>query len=177
VTLAELQKRLLYAMIVAGKSAEFANAVFSRFMRGCSVLPFSWIAKMGDDELLERLTTAKTGNYTKLARGFRELVDAAIDLRSCGPEQLEEIHGIGPKTARFWLLWTRPNARYAALDVHILRWLREQGYAAPKATPAYTVRYQQLEKAFLAEADKRGMTPRELDLQIWETAASKRNRT
>jgi thermostable 8-oxoguanine DNA glycosylase len=78
-----------------------------------------------------------------------------------------KIHGIGPKTSRFFILWTRPHERYAALDVHILRWLRGLGHNAPRSTPNGR-KYGELEKIFLSEADKRGLSPGELDAQVWE---------
>lgn len=173
----ELQARLLYAMIVAGKSAEFANNAITRFLMPMprAYLPFQWIARMNVEGLEERLKKAKTGNYTKLARGFKELATAHLDLRKCEPEEMERIFGIGPKTSRFWLLWTRPSAKYAALDVHILRWLRGRGYDAPKATPASSKRYARLETVFLKEAAAVGMTPRELDSKIWEEGARNRS--
>lgn len=174
----QLQCRLLYAMIVAGKSAEFANEAFQKFIAGCPArrTPFNWIASLNDKELLKRLKQAKTGNYGKLVRGYRELVNARLDLRHCGVDELERIHGIGPKTSRFWILWTRPGARHAALDVHVLRWLKQQGYDAPKATPASSKTYAYLEEAFIKEAESRGLTPRALDYQIWKAGSSSKNR-
>jgi thermostable 8-oxoguanine DNA glycosylase len=106
---------------------------------------------------------------------LQQLAEAGLNLQTCEPADLEKIHGIGPKTARFWILWTRPDARYAALDVHILRWMRERGHKAPKQTPSAPKTYARLEKAFLAEADKRGLTPRELDFKIWQASASAAN--
>jgi thermostable 8-oxoguanine DNA glycosylase len=93
-----------------------------------------------------------------------------INLQTCSPTELETIHGIGPKTARFFIIWTRPDARVAALDVHVLRWLKTLGYDAPSQTPSGK-RYVELEIAFLAEADRRRVTPHILDQQIWSTGS------
>lgn len=110
----------------------------------------------------------RCGNYTKFEQACRELIDCDLDLWTCTPMDLEKIHGIGPKTARFFVLWTREDpGDYAALDVHILRWLREQGYDAPKQTPSGR-KYRELEQAFVAEAKKQGKTPKQLDAEIWE---------
>lgn len=173
----EMQVKLVYAMIVAGKSARFANQACHRFFRTMPVgtSPFAWIRGMADGELDGKLREARTGKYEKLCQGLQELAAAGLELTTCGPAALELIHGIGPKTARFWILWTRPDARYAALDVHILRWMRAQGYEAPRQTPSTSSTYIKLEKAFLFEADERGMTPRELDRQIWEAGATAAN--
>jgi hypothetical protein len=45
----ELQVKLIYAMIVAGKSARFANQACHRFFRNMPVgtLPFTWIRGAG----------------------------------------------------------------------------------------------------------------------------------
>lgn len=163
----ELQYRICYAVVVAGKNAKFADRVV-RDLFDSHYCPFDlikfWSRISGGVE--RELRRAKTGNYKKIARAFVELATADIDLRTCAPEHLEQIHGIGPKTARFFVLWTRPDARYAALDVHVLRWLRERGYDAPRQTPGGK-RYRELEVAFLREADEMRMTPAELDKQIW----------
>lgn len=165
----ELEARLIYSIIVAGKSAKFAEGVMQRL--GLWQDPFqiirSWIEK---GLLCEELRAARSGNYGKIAQALREIAVSSIDLRTCTPEQLEKVHGIGPKTSRFFILWTRPNERYATLDVHVLRWLRGLGYDAPKATPTGE-KYRKLEQAFLKEADNRNLTPRELDSQIWETGS------
>ena len=172
----ELQCRILYAVVVAGKTAEFADRAMTQlhhlFLQHNCITWFEAIRvidKMG--KLLIFLTAASTGNYTKIERSFRELANCKIDLRICEPQDLEKCHGVGPKTSRFFILWTRPGARYAALDVHILRWLHEQGHAnIPKNTPNYGV-YKRIEKLFIDEADKLGLTPRELDWQIWENGS------
>lgn len=173
--LAELEYRLLYAVIVAGKSAKFADQAMHRLMdlllRHNKISPFQAIkvvANMG--QLDTFLRTARTGNYAKTARCFTELANASIDLHTCQPADLEKIHGIGQKTSRFFIMWTRPNERLAALDVHVLRWLGAQGYSVPRSTPSGG-KYAELQAAFIHEAEKRGLTPRELDWQIWQAGS------
>lgn len=168
----ELQLRLLYAVIVAGKSAKFAEQAMARLFAGLgNELPFHRIKVWFCNGYLDyRLRLAKVGNYGKIFKAFHEVAFADLDLRTCSPAQLEAIHGIGPKTARFFIIWTRTDARVAALDVHILRWLGQQGYKAPRQTPQGR-RYAELEAAFLAEADKRGLTPHQLDAQIWSAGS------
>lgn len=164
----ELEARLIYSAIVAGKSARFCEKVMSRFAAHWQKrTPLAFIRILVDEGNLEWvLRDIRAGNYTKLARCFRELSAARLNLRTCTPEQLEAVHGIGPKTSRFFILWTRPGEKFAALDVHVLRWLRKLGYDAPAATPSGT-KYRELELAFLREAEKRGKTARELDAEIW----------
>ena len=124
-------------------------------------------------KLVEVLRDCRIGNYTKNAQALREVAHCPLlDLATVSPEQLEQFHGIGPKTSRFFILWTRPWERYAALDTHILRWLNEQGIKAPRTTPKGK-RYYELEAEFIRLADEAGMTPRELDYQIWTEAAGR----
>lgn len=164
-----LEYRLLYAVVVAGKSAKFAEAAMSRFINGAGISPFDHVRRLiGCRNLKRSLVKARVGNYAKIDRSFKEIVAANLDLETCTPEDLEKIHGIGPKTSRFFILWTRPDAQYAALDVHILRWMRSIGYDAPRSTPQDPKKYAALEKAFLKEAKKRKVKPSELDWEVWK---------
>ncbi|WP_415907098.1 hypothetical protein [Oleiharenicola sp. Vm1] len=155
--------------MVAGKSAEFARRALGRFFAaGGGRSPFRFVQDLEKAGLLEAsIREARLGNYGKITRAFREIAAAQLDLKACGPEVLEKIHGIGPKTSRFFILWTRPGERYAALDTHVLKWLRYLGHKAPKATPP-PERYRTLELVFLAEADARRVMPRTLDGIIWD---------
>jgi thermostable 8-oxoguanine DNA glycosylase len=168
----ELEWRLVYSMIVAGKSAKFADTVMGRIDAELSDYRSDSLFQklrylMEKDRLHPLLLRVRTGNYTKILTGLIEILKGPeINLRTVTPEELETYHGIGPKTARFFVIWTRPDAVYAALDVHVLRWLRAQGHDAPKSTPS-GAKYRALELIFIEEAAKRGMTPRELDYQIW----------
>src|SRR5512136_3269453 len=164
-----LQTCLVYAIIVAGKSAMFASQVIIRLFHSDS-LPFDQVREwIHERRLLQKLKRARTGNYTKLSKALRQLVAIPdLDLRHISVSDLEAVHGIGPKTARFFVLWTRPGAQCAALDVHVLRWLRAQGYDAPRQTPTSRKRYDELESIFLTEAAIRSLTPGEFDRKIWE---------
>lgn len=168
----ELEARLLYAMIVAGKSARFADEKTKLFLSACGEdeSPFDLICRLVYEGRLEQaLKKAKTGNYRKLNLAFTWLAVSGetMDLDTVTPQELERIPGVGPKTSRFFILWTRPEARYAALDVHILRWLRGQGYLAPWQTPQDGETYARWEKVFLEKADALGLKPAELDARIW----------
>lgn len=171
----ELQYRMLYSLVVAGKSAKFARAVMKKLMEGTYSLPFDVVRqKCATGKLRAWLEAAGTGNYSKMEKAFREIVllwDQGLDLRTCTPEELETVHGLGRKTSRFFIVWTRENANVAALDVHVLRWLREKGYNAPRNTPASAKKYAALEQAFLKEAAALGKTPQELDQEIWSAGA------
>jgi len=107
------------------------------------------------------------GNHTMKSRTFMELAHSNLDLKNCTIDDLSKIHGIGPKTARAFLVHTRPNQRYAVVDTHLLKFLRDQGIMAPKSTPPEGPQYQRLEKAFLDICDKYSLDAAHLDLTIW----------
>lgn len=186
-TTKSLEQALIYSCIVAGKSAKFADAVMARMLADVKHSQF--------DTLIEFLRWAhadcamdyyvkhwRTGNYGKLSRCFSEIALALspyapdfqsknpkrLNLRTCTVADLEAIHGIGPKTSRMLMGFTRPRERHAILDVHILRWLRANGHPdAPKSTPSPGKIYDYWQVIFIAIADRLHMTPRELDREIW----------
>lgn len=165
----EAQYRLLYAVMVAGKKAKVAEQAMNRFLDGSDgLLPFDWVAYLDGNGLLEtKMREARTGSYTRLTRSFREIGQQRPDLFTARPDELEQFHGIGPKTARFAIIWVRPAERFAALDRHVLKWLRFLGVQAPMSTPSGAL-YAELERTFIAEADKRELSPRMLDAMIWQ---------
>ena len=106
------------------------------------------------------------GCYSNKSLGFVELAYSNLDLKTCSPEDLEKIRGIGPKTSRAFLIHSRPNQKYACLDVHLLRFMRDLGYDVPINTPTGK-KYKQIEQLWLKLANKSGMTLAEFDLTIW----------
>lgn len=164
----DLQVFWLFAGCVAGKTAKTISAALDRFLvslPGHSPLPFRRVYRAVVEGTLERrLRDARLGQYRKLTRFMTESL--ALDLRTATVEDLEAIHGVGPKTARFFLMFTRENARYAALDTHILKFLRASGIEAPRSTPSPGRRYRELELEFLKLVPNH-LTPAEFDLAIW----------
>ena len=171
--------KLIFAMIVAGKTAKFAEAVMVKLFPA-DRYPDSYFDQVREwvsqGVLREKLEKARTGNYGKLEKGFTYIAERVWKLDTITVDQLEKIPGIGPKSSRFFLLWTRPDERVAALDVHVLRWMSEQGYDVPRSTPSGK-KYAWIEKQFIAEADKRGVKPRDLDFAIWAVGANHREKT
>lgn len=169
-TTGELEYRLLYSMVVAGKSADFAEKKMRAFLQyhPDAVSPLTYVRDLARNKLLrEHLVKAKTGNYDKLTQGFTAVARGGLNLRTCDILMLQAFHGIGPKTARFFLMWTRPWAQHAALDTHVLKWLQMLGYKdIPRSTPPRGI-YSKIEKIFLSEAKMRGVTPVDLDSMIW----------
>lgn len=178
-TYAELQEFLLFCIMVAGHNSMTTKAALERLMDEtvCFVqygnLIFSELNKLDDDTLVEVLTDARTGKYCLLSKAIRYVGKhySYVPLDSLSIGELVEIPGVGPKTARFFVLHSRPNARVAVLDVHVLRWLKEQGYLYVRTqTPQAESTYKRIEGYFLEEADKRGLEPYKLDTLIWSNA-------
>jgi thermostable 8-oxoguanine DNA glycosylase len=140
---------LLFSIAVAGKTAATVARAIHNFMGGRFSPPFSFIRCLSDEELLRRLKKCRLGNYTRLAKAFRQLANARLDLKNITVSELEKIHGVGPKTARMFLLHTRPNQKLAVLDVHVLRFMREEfGWKVPKVTPSGKA-YAKIERDWL----------------------------
>lgn len=76
------------------------------------------------------------------------------------------------KTARFIFgILGRRDCRYAILDVHILRWLKEQGVKkVPNSTPGRKD-YLRLEQEYLKLCDKLGRDFLDLDDEVWGRGA------
>lgn len=171
---AELEEFAVFSVCVAGKTAKTIAAALDRIFgslewnMGWS--PFNSLKNAwyegGLLELESLLKKNGIGCYTSKAKTLKQLIFSNLNLRICSPKQLEEIYGIGFKTSRFFVMHSREGCRHAALDTHILRWLRNQGVEAPKNTPGSKKQYERLEKEFLQRvpADK---SPAEFDLEIW----------
>lgn len=169
----DLQGFLIHGLFVAGKSARHVKQAMDRFYKNPGRTPFDKVRRLiMKGRLRAALRDARVGNYTKNERGLREMVRGKLDLRRCSVEELERIHGISRKTARYFVLYTRPNARVAALDVHMLKFLKLLGYDVPKNTPSSLKRYEELQTIVLELADKAGMTPAELDSAVWRYYSS-----
>ena len=166
----KLEEFLLHAIAVAGKNSSTTNAALQRFYKQApkSCGPFNKIRYLdARKRLIDALRAARLGNYGKNERAFREAAESDIDLTSCTIGDLENIHGVGPKSSRYFLLHSR-GGEFAALDTHVLKWLREQGYDAPKTTPTGR-KYKELEAIFIKEARKLGKPPAQLDREIWNS--------
>ena len=178
-TQSELEEFLMFAILVAGKTAKTQAEKLDWFLKTARIIkvsPFKWLRYLIDyeDELLkashlsERLKTYKLGQYNRIEKAFRGILQFEGRLDAVTLEELESIEGIGPKTARFFLLHSRPDQKVAALDTHILKFMAEKGYKVPKSTPSKK-KYGQIEKDFLTECEKAGKDVADMDLEIWKT--------
>lgn len=174
-TPAQLQEWWLFSIVVAGKQAYRQAKQLDAFLNSLpwpkSALPFDRIrAAMRKGVLSEKLRESRLGQYVRIERAFRESVE--LDVATASIEELERVHGVGPKTARMFVMHSRPNTRLAALDTHILRYMRDRGISTPKSTPTGK-KYTDLEQKFLQLADEAGMTPSDFDLKIWNESSLK----
>jgi hypothetical protein len=177
---AQLQQMILLGVCVAGKVARQQEAKLGQFFenlrkgscKDCAT-PFEAIrcitsCRGGRFQLEMELRHVKMGQYSRIVPAFAALAESDLDLRTCSREDLCKIHGIGMKTASFFILFTRRDSNVACLDVHILAWMRETGLApdAPKSSPD-RITYLLLEAIFLNYCKQQNRPPGEVDFEIW----------
>ena len=170
----ELEEALVFWIMVAGKKA---STIAKRLDALQETLgrPKSLFAALAMAENLPALLREHGfGCYNQKAPALRALYGLRLNLATCSLEQLEAIPYVGRKTSRCFLLHSRPNQPYAGLDIHVLRWMRRQGYTGvPGTTPTDPRRYAQVEQIFLKLAKEKNKTPAELDLAIWRLGEAK----
>lgn len=174
----KLEEFLLFCIVVAGKTAKTQSEALETFLTTWALAdglsPFEKVQWMiNRNHLLNTLKYSKLGQYTKLEKSFTNLVNSRIDLTTCTAEDLQKIHGIGFKTARFFLVYTRRECQYAIIDTHILKFIRDVlKVEAPLSTPSEK-KYMELEKVFLDYVKSTGKQVQEVDLEIWKQYSQK----
>lgn len=164
----ELETFWLFCLFVAGKNADTASIKLSHLLGGMIPwdTPFSYLR---DIDITTKLVEIKSGQYTRLSRAIKESLN--LDLRNCTVSDLTSIYGVGPKTARFFLLHTRENCEYAVLDTHILKWIRNHaGFEdAPKDTPQKQKDYDKWSQIAISlmKQSYPDSTLADIDLLIW----------
>ncbi len=168
----QLESFWLFCQFVAGKNSDYASRCLSKLIHGMSKRGydniFNYFRDLGRDGIHNALVASKVGQYGRLTKGIMQSLD--LDLRTCTLDDLLNIHGVGNKTARFFLLHTRQGCDYAVLDTHILAWLRDHGVEnAPKNTPTNSKLYRELEKQFryLSRLQFPYLSDAQIDLLIW----------
>lgn len=170
-----LEEFLLFCVMVAGHNAHTTAKTLDKILP--TTKPFDHLKQIieicdKDNSKIFNLWLASfgVGCYNRVARTIREILAKNLDLTKCSVEDLESIHGIGPKTARFFITHSRRNQRFAILDTHILAFMREQGIKTPKSTPTGK-KYAELEQKLLKIADDSNMNAADFDLMIWKSRA------
>jgi hypothetical protein len=166
---AELQAFALFGLFCAGKNSDYAARCLARLLNKCDSTPFNYLRELGEIGIHNALVASKIGQYHRLTKALMALIE--LDLRTCSLSDLTSVFGIGAKTARFFLVHSRPNCDHAILDVHVLKFLRDNGVEdAPEQTPTNHKKYLELEKKFLYLAKIRFpfMSIADIDLIIWQ---------
>jgi len=173
---AKTEEVILFWVCAAGKNgvtaAKCLDGLLSTWRERASTIkpkpsPFDiirYISQVGD--LADEMKKHGIGCYNAKSKTFLCLVSKCMDLKKCTVEDLESVSGIGPKTARCFLIHSRPNQQYAGLDTHVLKFLRDKGHEVPKSTPTGK-KYRDLETVFLKYVAESGMTVADFDLMIW----------
>jgi thermostable 8-oxoguanine DNA glycosylase len=172
-TQVELEAMLLFSIMVAGKRATVAAQKLGQFLSMAPAIKSPFEVVMHLDRagiLLKCLKIAGVGQYRRIETAFREVVK--IDPAFCTLDEMGSVRGIGPKTARMFLMHSRPDQQFAALDTHVLHFMRDAfgfhaGRIIPRTTPSGGRFYRDLENLFLHTAYRLKMTPAALDLTIW----------
>lgn len=166
----DLELFWLFCLVVAGKTAKTQARLLDNFLTNIpsqSSSPFNRVLfAKAHGTLLDDIKASRLGQYNRLHKAFAQSLK--LNLRTCTVDDLEGVYGVGPKTARMFLMFTRPNQRFAALDTHVLKYLASRGLDVPKATPSAGPRYRALEEQFVAFADEAGKPVADFDLEIWK---------
>lgn len=182
-TMPELQEHILFWICASGKNGVTSARCLDHLLSGwrpsanmviANPSPFDIIGFINHNSVLaDEMRQSGIGCYNNKAKSFMSLLNARLNLKTCSVEDLEAIHGIGPKTARCFLIHSRLNQSYAGLDTHVLKFLRDKGHDVPKATPTGK-KYRELEVVFLEYAKKSGMNVADFDLKIWNDYRNKK---
>jgi thermostable 8-oxoguanine DNA glycosylase len=170
----ELELFWLFCICVAGKNADQTAAkvaqLAAKVPKCASIL--RWLST--DPNLHDMLVAHRVGQYVRIKAAIEQ--SAELDLRTASVSDLQGVYGVGPKTARFFLLHSRPAVEVAVLDTHILRWLREQFdmLDAPQSTPALP-QYLMWERIALEcmRASYPNQSVADADLLIWATMSGR----
>ena len=165
----------MFCIMVAGKSAKQTAQKLNQFLdyRKDGESPFDYLDRLKKEESLDyMMKQCRLGQYGRLEKAFTGILKFHGRLHEVSVSDLESITGIGPKTARFFVLHSRKNIQHAVLDTHILKWLRSHGENAPKSTPSGN-KYIQLENRFLQLANDYQMSVADLDLAVWKQYSQK----
>jgi len=118
--------------------------------------------------IAEVLKNTGNGCYLQRAITLNWLANSTLNLATCHPDELVECPGINYKTARGFVLYSRPLQNYAVLDRHVLRWMQMQTRKlVPTSSPSSYTQYRYYEDMALAMAAKARLTPVAFDEMIW----------
>jgi thermostable 8-oxoguanine DNA glycosylase len=179
-----LQQHILFWICASGKNgvtaAKSLHGLLQILKYKCNIDTFPIVNDLSPFEMIKQqkrhlvyfMKAAGIGCYNLKSKTFLDLASSNLDLKNCTSIDLENIKGIGPKTAKCFIIHTRRDAKCSGLDRHILTFLRDKGYNAPLSTPSSKKEYGRLEQIFLNLVPK-DKTIAEFDLSIWLEYRSK----
>jgi thermostable 8-oxoguanine DNA glycosylase len=166
----ELEMFWLFCILVAGKNADWAAVKLQDLFKNKKPFqtPFQFLSERQTD-LHNILVVNKVGQYKRITSAIEQSLN--LDLRTATLDEFLSIFGVGPKTARFFILHTRRNAECAVLDTHILKWMRTivlESIDVPTSTPPVK-EYDKWEKMAIKmmKVFYKGISLAEADLMIW----------
>jgi endonuclease III len=180
----ELEAFLIFSICVAGKTANTIHPRVKKLMeilRVCKTCsPFmrirDYVTRWGVSQFCDMLRDLGIGCYKMKGRAIADVARRRWDLRKVSIETLQTVRGIGPKTARFFVLHSRDEP-CGVLDRHILRFMREECgvEGVPKETPSSGPTYDRLEQTFLRIYHDHYATlydtVADFDFAVWESYA------
>lgn len=167
-TTEQLEELIVFCVCVAGHNAMTTAQRLERLFLNLDAhhAPFKTLKRV-QDSLPILLRKVGIGCFNKRAGFIADLINKGLNLRTCPIADLEKVKGIGPKTARFFVLHSRKDVNdIAVLDTHVLKFMKDNGHDVPKSTPTGK-RYRQLEVEFLKLAARSNMSVADFDLSIW----------
>ena len=144
--------------------------------------PFGCIGALCDEKCLGSfLELHSLGQYSRISKALRQLTRTRGGLHVIDRVTVDELikyDGIGPKTARFFILHSFPNQKLAVLDTHILRHISEYvelslqhrvgKFNVPRTTPQAENEYKFWEIFWLGLCKANGKDPALYDLEVWK---------
>ena len=172
----QLEMFWLFCISVAGKNSDTTSKLLSLMFYSQQDSPFEFLRDLGQTGIHNMLVVHRSGQYRRISKAFTQSL--GLDLRTCTLEDLLSIYGVGPKTARFFLLHSREDCQHAVLDTHILKWMKDHGIDnAPDTTPQNKKTYIEYENMFylLVQHYFPGLSLAQADLLIWTQQSGRLN--
>lgn len=177
----ELEEFLIFCICVAGKKATTIAPAIDKVLKEIQIVNNShhelrkyplleikkYVKNKGEDELAILLKKHGIGCFNNKAKSLIDVSKCNVPISLLTLEDLENFRGIGPKTARFFLLNTKKDMKLAVLDTHILKFLRLLGFDTPSATPSNSKEYNKWEEIWLEICEAMNINSATLDLGVW----------
>jgi len=173
----ELIEFLTFCICVAGKNSDAVAKKINALTKERDFLYCMYNYPLEENGLweytmLDILFKHRVGQYKRIMTALRQV--AQLDLQNCTLAELMAVKGIGPKTACFFILHSRPNQELVVIDTHILKWYSKRTHKTYKR-PSEWQDYVALAKA-IVRAMRRAfpkLTLAEADLTIWKASSGR----